>query len=389
MAAPMVFRLSKRFSYTPKLIQRTLHTSYSAMGAYDAEFSKAKERLGALKEDPGNDVKLKIYALFKQATIGKCNAPKPGMLDMVGKYKWNAWNDLGNMSQDEAQKQYIQLVDSLAGTEPQPSTDSQSRADNKYKTLLVTNTAGVFSITLNRPAKKNALNIQMYEELIAALKEASVDNSVVIATLTGAGDYFCSGNDLSNFMNIDPKNIEAMAVKAGDLLERFVSAFIDFPKPLIALINGPAVGVSVTVLGLFDAVYASDRATFHTPFSQLGQSPEGCSSYTFPRLMGPAKANEMLLFNKKISAAEAFSRNLVTSVIPDDVFAKETQAKIDTISKLPRESMSYSKVLIRNAEKATLHSVNKEECRVLIGRWQSQECMNAIMSFFSSKTAKL
>ena len=69
---------------------------------------------------------------------------------------------------------------------------------------------------------------------------------------------------------------------------KFVGSFIDFPKPLIAAINGPAVGISVTVLGLFDIVYATDRATFHTPFMELGQSPEGCSSFTFPRIMGPS-----------------------------------------------------------------------------------------------------
>ncbi|WAR12960.1 ECI2-like protein [Mya arenaria] len=352
------------------------------MGAYDAEFNKAKERLNSLKEDPGNDVKLKIYGLFKQATVGKCNTPKPGMLDMVGKYKWSAWNELGNMSQDDAQKEYISLVDSLAGSE-EAAPESAPGGEGKYQTLLINNTGGVYNITLNRPTKKNAITVQMYEELILALKEAGEDKSVVLATMTGSGDYYCSGNDLGNFMNITPDKIKEMAVNAGDLLQRFVSAFIDFPKPLIGLINGPAVGVSVTVLGLFDA------ATFHTPFSALGQSPEGCSSYVFPRLMGAAKASELLLFNKKISAAEAYNRNLITAVIPDDVFVKETQATIQAIAKLPRESMAFSKVLIRSAEKAQLHAVNKEECEVLIGRWQSQECMNAIMSFFTQKTAKL
>jgi peroxisomal 3,2-trans-enoyl-CoA isomerase len=83
------------------------------------------------------------------------------------------------------------------------------------------------------------------------------------------------------------------------------------------------------------------QATFHTPFSQLGQSPEGCSSYVFPKLMGAAKASEMLLFNKKISAAEAFNRNLVTQVIPDDVFVKETTAKVQAIAQLPKEVHEY------------------------------------------------
>lgn len=358
------------------------------MASHDAEFNKAKERLNSLKEDPGNEVKLQMYALFKQATVGKCNAPKPGMMDIVGKYKWNAWNDLGNMTQDEAQLKYIELVDTLAGKEVSPAP-SQKGPGIHYETLAVTRDNGIFAITLNRPTKKNAINFQMYEDLMNSLKEAAGDSSIVLVTMTGSGDYYCSGNDLSNFMNIPPEGVAAMAEKAKHILERFVSSFIDFPKPLIGLINGPAVGVSVTVLGLFDAVYASDRATFHTPFSQLGQSAEGCSSYTFPRLMGTAKASELLLFNKKISAAEAFSRNLITEVIPENMFAKETAAKVQAFAKLPKQSLQKSKVLVRDGMRDKLHAVNKAECDLLEERWQSKECMDAIMGFFSQKSAKL
>ena len=94
-----------------------------------------------------------------------------------------------------------------------------------------------------------------------------------------------------------------------------MKAFIDFPKPLVVLVNGPAVGISVTVMALCDAVYATDRATFHTPFTILGQSPEGCSTVTFPQAMGHAHASEMLLFNKKITASEAKERGIVSEVI--------------------------------------------------------------------------
>ncbi|XP_071176159.1 enoyl-CoA delta isomerase 2-like isoform X1 [Mytilus edulis] len=369
---------------------RGFHRSRPVLGAMDAEFEKAKVQLNTLQNEPGNDVKLTIYALFKQATIGKCNVKKPGMMDFVGKAKWDAWNNLSDMTQDEAQKAYIDLVHSLAGEDsPSQASVSSTESAGKYETVAVTLNDGIFKITLNRPAKKNAINYKMYEEVGLALSEAANDKNCTLAVLTGAGDYYCSGNDLSNFMNIPSDGIGAMAKQGGDILEKFVNAFIDFPKPLIGLINGPAVGVSVTVLGLFDVVYASDKATFHTPFSQLGQSPEGCSSYVFPKLMGTAKASEMLLFNKKITAQEACDRNLVSEVFPNDVFQRETEARVQQYAKLPKISLQKCKLVSRELEKDKLYQVNKHECVILMERWQSDECMNAIMGFFSSKGSKL
>ncbi|XP_013404825.1 enoyl-CoA delta isomerase 2, mitochondrial isoform X2 [Lingula anatina] len=356
----------------------------------DEDFVSAKERLNALKEDPGNEVKLQIYALFKQATVGKCNTPKPGMMDFVGKYKWEAWNTLGDMSQDEAKSKYIEVVQGLAAAEGATSpqvADTESAGTGKYKELTVHRDGKMFVITLNRPKKKNAINYQMYEEWGLALAEAA-ESDATIAVVTGAGDYYCSGNDLSNFMNIPPDGIAAMAEEGGRILKKFVSAFIDFPKPLLAAVNGPAVGVSVTVLGLFDIVYTTDTATFHTPFSALGQSPEGCSSLTFPQIMGTAKANEMLLFNRKLTAAEAMERGLVTEVFPDHSFQTEVWTRLREMAKLPPVSLRTSKGLIRDVDRAALHATNQRECDLLVDRWQSDECMNAIMNFFQQK-AKL
>ncbi|KAK4319461.1 hypothetical protein Pmani_009605 [Petrolisthes manimaculis] len=354
------------------------------MSGLSPQFEEAKAKLSTLKEDPGNEVKLKMYALFKQSTSGPVTTKRPGMIDFVGRAKWDAWNTLGTMTQEQAQVAYIDLVTSLVQAESGAAAEAPE-SGQKYKCLLVTCEGGLRKITLNRPSKKNAITVEMYNEWVAALKEAAEDPGTVVTTITGAGDYYCSGNDLSNFMGIDPSNMQEYSKQSGELLNRFVSAFIEFPKPLVAVVNGPAIGVSVTVMGLFDAVYASDKATFNTPFSNLGQSPEGCSSYTFPKLMGPAKASELLLFNKKITAHQACELGLVTEVFPEASMQQEVWPKLQSFAKLPVKSLVYSKALTRDVEKDMLHKVNRMECDRLVERWTSEDCINAIMNFFSRK----
>lgn len=367
----------------------TFHTTTSpTMGATVEQFEQAKNKLSTLKNDPGNEVKLKIYALFKQATQGPCITPKPGMLDFVNKVKWDAWKSLGSISQDEARQQYCDLIDSLVAAEGGSSAQVAAQlagSRTTYETLLVTTVDDITTIKLNRPTKKNAITTEMYNEIIAALQQAAKDDSV-ITVFTGTGDFYCSGNDLSNFTNIPAGGVEAMAKQGGELLRKYVKAYIDFPKPLVAVVNGPAVGISVTVMGLFDLVYATERATFHTPFSQLGQSAEGCSSYTFPKIMGNAKATEMLLFNKKLTAVQACELGLVTEVFPDSSFQSEVWTRLKEYAKLPRNSLAFSKQLIRSLEKEHLHAVNDAEVERLVERWTSDECFNAVMSFFQAKS---
>ncbi|XP_072709320.1 enoyl-CoA delta isomerase 2 isoform X2 [Ciconia boyciana] len=425
-----------------------LHMTAATMQVSQKDFEKAQEQLKLLKKDPGNETKLKLYALFKQATEGPCNSPKPSMLDFVKKAKWDAWNSLGSLSQDNARQKYTELVSSLVSAESagqkKDASPEEGRHDG-YETILVTNKNNITKIMFNRPDRKNAINHKMYREIIKALEEAGKDDST-IAVITaigkdrpgklqpgaavyipvtrcvqlddcsdnvkgqpqlmlpvksscsgdmsfgfsrgpfGNGDYYSSGNDLNNFTNIQPSEMEKMAKEGAVLLKEFVGHFIDFPKPLIAVVNGPAIGICVTVLALCDVVYASDRATFHSPFSQLGQSPEGCSSYLFPKIMGLAKANEILLFNKKLTAAEACAQGLVTEVFPDGTFQKEVWARLEAYASLPKNSLAVSKQLLRSMEKEKLHAVNSKECEVLKERWLSDECINAIVSFFQKKS---
>lgn len=387
LLAPWRFVRFVRAAQISNLPSLKLHTT-RAMAATVEQFNTAKDQLGSLKEDPGNLVKLQVYALFKQATQGPCNTPKPGMLDFVNKAKWDAWKSLGSITAEEARQKYVDLIGSLVEAEAPAIVGAQPAGSvTTFNTLLVTTQDGITTIQLNRPTKKNAITVEMYNELIKALDQAGKDGSV-LTVITGSGDYYCSGNDLSNFTNIPAEGVDKMAKDAGELLRSYVKAYIDFPKPLVAVINGPAVGISVTLLGLFDIVYATERATFHTPFSQLGQSPEGCSSYTFPKIMGSAKASEMLLFNKKLTASQACVQGLVTEVFPDSSFQSEVWTRLKAYAKLPPNSLALSKQLIRQMEKDTLLAVNDHEVERLVERWVSDECMQAIMSFFQAK-AKL
>jgi peroxisomal 3,2-trans-enoyl-CoA isomerase len=169
------------------------------------------------------------------------------------------------------------------------------------------------------------------------------------------------------------------------MLQTFVGKFIDFPKILIAFVNGPAVGISVSTLGLFDGVYSSSNATFSVPFTRTAQSAEGCSSFVFPSLMGSLRAKDLLLFDRKLTAEEAEQRGLVTKVINEKNFQEEKDKICQQILSLPKGSLLTSKLLLQKWTKDTLHQVNAEEVETLKQRWLTEEFVQAMMEFMRGR----
>uniref|UniRef100_A0A1B6LJD1 Enoyl-CoA delta isomerase 2, mitochondrial n=1 Tax=Graphocephala atropunctata TaxID=36148 RepID=A0A1B6LJD1_9HEMI len=203
---------------------------------------------------------------------------------------------------------------------------------------------GVQTIKFNRPEKKNAFNREMYEGMISTLSQSAGDDRVVLTVLTGSGDYYSSGNDFSLPQVADT---QAFFKESTAMVSKFVAAFIDYPKLLVAIVNGPALGIAATTLALCDVVYASDKAWFRTPFTQLGLVPEGCSTVTFPRIMG-SKASRLLYLNEKMMADEAMACGFVTQLFPDAQLAAQTSALVKEQAKLPLqtlEQVSYSREL--------------------------------------------
>jgi peroxisomal 3,2-trans-enoyl-CoA isomerase len=180
-----------------------------------------------------------------------------------------------------------------------------------FETLLVTLRDSVCWLEMNRPARKNAVNTVMYRELAEALQFAAESDAVHVLVLTGSplskpSEFYSSGNDLQNLLDGaagGDGDMAQVAQRSCEQLVAFVDAFIDFPKALIAAVNGPAHGIAVTTALLADLVYLSASATFTTPFTRLGQNPEGCSSILFPAMLGQ-KANRMLLLGETLTAQE-------------------------------------------------------------------------------------
>lgn len=267
----------------------------------------------------------------------------------------------------------------LSSSVLKPTNAVNKSSQQKFETLHITHQDNITTITMNRPQRKNAFSLQMFNELELALDDAAADNSV-FTVLTGAGDYFTSGNDLNNALQ-NPSEIKEEKFD----LRRFVRKFIDFPKPLVAVVNGPAIGIGATILGLMDLVYASDKASYNTPFIKLGLCPEACSSYTFPKIMGFTKATEVLLFNKILTAQEACDLGLVTEVFPGSTFQQDVRARLKDYASLPKNSLAFSKQLIRGLEKEKLYAVCDAECDLLAKMVTSEEAMNAIIQFFQKK----
>jgi Enoyl-CoA hydratase/carnithine racemase len=190
--------------------------------------------------------------------------------------------------------------------------------------------SSVLLVALDNPRTKNAFDDDQYEDLIQLLDIVANDETIDAIVLTGVGDYFTSGADINSFFAIADYVEES---EEGDILKtpsaRFMFAIISFPKMLVAAVNGPAVGIGVTLLPHCDLVYCTESATFWTPFTRIAIVPEFCSSLTFVTAMGLPRANELLLMGKKIDAERAISDKLVSGIIKDccrsgDAFAVDS-----------------------------------------------------------------
>jgi enoyl-CoA hydratase/carnithine racemase len=183
---------------------------------------------------------------------------------------------------------------------------------------------GVSTLTMNAPKRLNGWTEEMLRALQSALARAASDTGTKAVVLTGSDPYYCAGVNLGATLGLDhPRRLRDMIERRN---RELFELFLDFPKPILVAVNGPAIGASVTSATLCDDLIASHKATFSTPFAALGVPPEGCSSVLFARLLGETAAARMLgPEGFKPTASEALALGLVTKVVPHGELAAEAQ----------------------------------------------------------------
>lgn len=243
--------------------------------------------------------------------------------------------------------------------------------------VVLTSRDGVLEIRLNRPEKKNALTRSMYETVSAELEEADADPSTRVALLTGTGDTFTSGNDIKDFQ----ARGEANAPRGGS---RFLPVISSFQKPLIAAVNGAAIGVGTTMLLHCDLIVAAKSARFVMPFTNLALVPEAASTLLVPRLLGHQRASALLLLGEPLDAATALEWGFVNRVVDDAALMQTAREMAGRLAALPPEAVRLTKRLMKHGEPSVAGRI-AEEIGIFSERLGSAEAQEAFAAFMEKR----
>ncbi|NBX55641.1 MAG: enoyl-CoA hydratase [Betaproteobacteria bacterium] len=241
--------------------------------------------------------------------------------------------------------------------------------------LLTHSDAGITTLTINRVEKKNSLTAAMYASLAMGLAQAAQDPAQRVVVIQGHETVFSAGNDLADFLHQPPTGTDAPVF-------HFLQGIATFPKPVIAAVCGPAVGVGTTLLLHCDLVYAGDNAAFSMPFVNLGLCPEAASSLLVPRLMGHQRACEALLMGEPFMAEAALEVGLVNRVLPPTEVNAFTQQQARKLAAKPLKSLIETKRMLKSAHTAGVLARMQEEGEVfrrMLAEPAAQEAFGAFM----------
>ncbi|MDH4450624.1 MAG: enoyl-CoA hydratase [Rhodoferax sp.] len=241
--------------------------------------------------------------------------------------------------------------------------------------ILIHTDAGITTITLNRVDKKNAFTQAMYAACADALDAARADAAVRVLVFQGDATVFSAGNDIADFLGAPPTAQDAPVF-------RFLRTLAAFPKPIVAAVCGPAVGIGTTLLFHCDLVVAGDNAAFSMPFVNLGLCPEAASSLLVPQMMGYHRAAEALLLGEPFMAEAALEVGLVNRVVPPTEANAVAQAQARKLAAKPMASLLETKRLLKQGQLAPVLARMDEEAASfgrMLGEPAAREAFTAFM----------
>jgi len=241
--------------------------------------------------------------------------------------------------------------------------------------ILLERERGLLTLRLNRPDKKNALTRAMYSQLGEALQQADNDPEINAILITGSAECFTAGNDIADFIQEPPSDLDSPVF-------RFMRSLLECRKPVIAGVAGAAVGIGTTMLLHCDLVYISADAKLRMPFVNLGLCPEFGSSLILPRLLGQAKAAELLLLGEAFTGEQAAAWGIATQALASGeaalAKAREVALRFETLAP---EAVRISKQLMKAPDQALLRQVVEEEGKLFTQRLRSPEAIAALTGF--------
>lgn len=236
---------------------------------------------------------------------------------------------------------------------------------------------GILTLRFNRPDKRNALSQQMYRDLARQFLAVGEDPAVKVVVLSGQPDCFTSGNDMKDFLSVPPDATESPTLD-------FMNALANCPKPVVAAAAGIAVGVGVTLLLHCDLVYCGAQTRLNMPFAQIGIRPEYASSYLLPRLMGHARAAELLLLGE-FSASKALEYGLVNAVVPNDQVEGLALEKARLIAELPPATVRAIKSMLKHWRSGVIKEAIPWEMGEVARSLSMPEALESIGAFLQKR----
>lgn len=253
-----------------------------------------------------------------------------------------------------------------------------------FEYLSLQESQGVVTITLNRPDAANALNVDMARELMLAANACDESHSVRAVILTGAGKFFCAGGDVQLFADAGDK-VGEMAKEITAYLHAAISRFARMNAPLVVAVNGAAAGAGFSMAIFGDIVLAAESAKFTVAYTGIGASPDGSSSYFLPRIVGLRRAQELMLTNRRLSAAEALDWGLVTRTVADEDLLAEAEKLAAQLAAGPRQSHGVIKQLLISTFNESLETQMELESRGIAASLSNSDGQEGIAAFLGKR----